>query len=171
MGIDLSFAIAKLGRGESAVVALTKDLDNEQARWRPAAGKWSILEIVNHLVDEERDDFRMRVDLLLHQPGKEWPPIDPEGWCRDRHYNERELVSSVAQFVDERQKSLRWLSELQSPDWQRTYDHASGPLRAGDVMLSWMAHDDLHLRQLLGLHHQMAERRSEPFSSRYAGNW
>ena len=67
--------------------ALTRGVSEEQARWKPASDQWSILEVVNHLADEEVEDFRHRLDLTLHRPGEPWPPIDPEVWARERQYN------------------------------------------------------------------------------------
>ena len=49
-----------------------------QAMWKPAEDEWSILEVVNHLAEEETDDFRVRLGQLLEDPRKAWPPIDPE---------------------------------------------------------------------------------------------
>jgi len=37
---------------------------------------------VNHLVDEEEGDFRLRLRSTLEDPARDWPPIDPEGWAR-----------------------------------------------------------------------------------------
>ena len=69
-----------LSASGAAIRELAKALSPEQARWRPAPGQWSVLEVLNHLCDEEREDFRQRLDLLLHHPGEPWPPVDPETW-------------------------------------------------------------------------------------------
>ena len=39
--------------------ALVEGMPEEQARWRPDAASWSVLEVINHLCDEERSDFRV----------------------------------------------------------------------------------------------------------------
>ncbi len=143
----------------------------EEAGWRPPSGGWSVLEIVNHLVDEEREDFRARLDLLLHEPGTEWPPIAPESWVTERAYSERDLPESLGYFLDERQRSLEWLASLEDPEWQRRYEHPLGPISAGDLLASWCAHDVLHLRQLMLRRFQLAARLTEPYRSDYAGSW
>ena len=171
MAIVLEQARRKLQRGRDVLVALCAEVDAAAWRWRPSPGKWSLLEVINHLADEERDDFRKRIDLLLHYPGETWPPIDPQGWVEQRHYNNQDPQASLLRFTDERQQSLQWLATLESPDWQATYQHASGPLRAGDLLLSWMIHDDLHARQMLRLHHDRAIATASPFSAAYAGPW
>jgi len=51
--------------GANIFKGLTKDINTELAIWKPAPDKWSILEVVNHLYDEEREDFRQRLELVL----------------------------------------------------------------------------------------------------------
>ena len=43
------------------------------ARWSPTEQEWSICDVINHLADEERVDFRQRLDLTLHHPDQDWP--------------------------------------------------------------------------------------------------
>jgi hypothetical protein len=143
-----------------------------QVRWKPTPDEWSIVEVINHLYDEEREDFRLRLDLTLHQPGQPWTGIDPEGWAVERKYNERELEASLKRFLEERQRSVAWLAGLSSPDWEAGHDHPqAGELSAGDLLASWLAHDFLHLRQLAQLHWQYIGLLAEPHTTRYAGAW
>src|SRR4026209_2968670 len=109
--LNLSYYIVRLSQTVGVIAGLTNGVSTEQARWKPAADRWSILEVVNHLYDEERDDFRARLDGLLHRPGQPLPSIDPPRWAVERRYNERDLAESLARFLDERQKSLAWLKE------------------------------------------------------------
>ena len=142
------------------------------ASWRPASDTWSILEVVAHLLDEEREDFRARIDATLNRPGEPWTPIDPAGCVRDRDYASRDLDETLREFLAKRERSLEWLKGLRSVDWNADYEHPSlGILRAGDLLASWAAHDLLHIRQLMGLHWQYDARLSEPFATEYAGQW
>jgi hypothetical protein len=150
--------------------SLLRGIPAEQASWKPAPEKWSVLEVVGHLYDEERDDFRMRVDLTLHHPDTPWPRIDPEGWARERKYNEREFAPTLDGFLAERETSVGWLRTLIDPDWTVSRHHpAAGTLSAGDFLTSWVAHDFLHLRQLSRLYWAYYAHLAEPFSVRYAG--
>ncbi len=168
--LDLSFAIQRFQHNVQAISALAAEVDTAQARWKPAPEEWSILEVIHHLYDEEREDFRPRVDLTLHHPNVPWPPIDPEGWVIARRYNERELGEMLAAFQSERAASLAWLGTLDNPDWSRSHP-AAGTLHAGDLLASWLAHDTLHLRQLAQLHHQYTAYLAQPYGVRYAGEW
>lgn len=150
---------------------LAEGVEPDQARWRPAVEEWSILEVVNHLYDEEREDFRVRLDIVLHKPNRRWPSIDPGGWVEAREYNGRDLGQSLANFLQERRASLAWLERLEAPDWEKSYEAPWGPITAGDIFASWAAHDQLHLRQLVELHRAYLLRQAEPYDVGYAGQW
>jgi len=170
--MDLAFCRARLEAHAEAIAAAVKHVAPDQARWRPEPAKWSILEVVRHLADEERDDFRMRVDLTLHRPGAAWPPIDPERWAVERRYNDGDLQEALEDYLRERKASLVWLSGLRDPDWKASYTIPSfGPMEAGSLMASWVAHDVLHLRQLAALQYRYLAGRAEPYKLDYAGKW
>jgi hypothetical protein len=168
MTLSLTDAVRRLATTAASIRELALAATSEQAVWRPAAGEWSILEVVNHLADEEAEDFRTRLDFTLHRPDESPPGLDPERWAVERGYNERELPESVAHFVDEREWSLEWLRGLEAPEWERPF---RGSVTAADLLASWVAHDLLHIRQLARLHHQWLADRCGPGSLEYAGRW
>lgn len=170
--MNATWFIGRLSRNAEFLSGLVSGVDREQARWKPDPESWSVLEVVNHLYDEERDDFRRRLDLTLHHPEEPWPGIDPEAWCVEREYNQRELGESEQRFRKEREESITWLETLKSPDWNRVHRHPRlGELRAGDILASWTVHDLLHGRQLIKLQYAYSQRQIGVFASRYAGRW
>ncbi|GJM40729.1 MAG: hypothetical protein DHS20C20_10110 [Ardenticatenaceae bacterium] len=170
--MDFASCQEQLRQNGDLIRQLVADIPEAQAKTKPSPEEWSVLEVVNHLYDEEREDFRARFDFLLHHPGKEWPPTDPMGWVTERKYNERELASSLQKFLDERQKSLAWLATLDNPNLERFDTHPiAGKFHAGDMLASWMAHDVLHLRQLIELKYFLLGDVVRPFATRYAGEW
>jgi len=149
---------------------LFQNVSDEQARWKPGKDRWSILEVINHLYDEEREDFRQRLRLVLNDPRDPWPPIDPEGWVIQRNYNEKDLKLSLNSFFEAREKSLRWLDGLDSPDWQATHQHPQmGPMSAELVLANWLAHDLFHIRQATDLHFAYLTKIVSPVSLEYSG--
>ena len=132
---------------------------------------WSVLEAINHLYDEERSDFRVRLEIILQNPDQPFPPINPLGWVEERAYNERELEASLENFVAERRTSLHWLGQLNEPDWAQTARAPFGPISAGEMFAAWVAHDTLHMRQLVELHHAYVLQLVGHYSTAYAGEW
>ncbi len=170
--MDIERLCRQMDGQAQAVRALVSDVDDEQAHWRPDDGSWSLLEVVNHLWDEEREDFRVHLELILFRPGAPWPPIDPVGWVTSRHYNERDLTQSVEALLAARADSLAWLQGLQAPDWDAVCEAPFGPISAGDVMGAWVAHDLLHIRQLVELRWAHTSTVAvSPYDVAYAGPW
>jgi hypothetical protein len=150
---------------------LVVGLTPAEARFQPLPESWSVLEVICHLYDEEREDFRPRLDTILHRPAEKWAPIDPEGWVTTRRYNERDLSEALNGFLVERDKSLAWLRKLTVPNWEAEYMAPFGVIRAGDMVASWVAHDMLHIRQLVELRYGRILSLTEPYAVRYAGEW
>ncbi|MBK7897011.1 MAG: DinB family protein [Candidatus Promineifilaceae bacterium] len=170
--MDFAACQEQLRQNGDLIRQLVADMTEAQAKIKPAPGDWSVLEVVNHLYDEEREDFRQRLDYILHRPGEPWPPIDPQGWITSRKYNERDLSSSLQNFLDERQKSLAWLATLDDPDLDKTETHPiMGDFYAGDMLGSWVLHDILHLRQLIELKYLLLGDVVRPYDPSYAGEW
>jgi hypothetical protein len=169
--MNLQTAHNQLEAQGQAILALLVGLSADDARWKPAQNSWSVLEVLSHLVDEEIHDFRAHLDHILHTPKQPWPEIDPIGWVTKRHYNEGNFEKTRIRFETEREKSLSWLLELDSPDWEATVIHSWGTLSAGDMLASWLAHDLLHLRQLVELRYLITAIASQPFQLDYAGKW
>jgi DinB superfamily len=165
--------IARLEGFPAALRAAAACVPDADARFKPPSGVWSILEIVCHLGDEEVEDFRARLAFVLDRTPGEWPPIDPEGWARERRYNEKDRAAAVSRFIDERRASVAWLRSVPAAtDWSLAYQHPKfGPIRAGDLLASWAAHDALHLRQIAKRLWELAARDAPDYRTAYAGEW
>jgi hypothetical protein len=169
--MDYMLLRAQMGLNTERLLALGNHVTPEQAAWKPTPDSWSILEVFNHLLDEERFDFRVRLNIILSESGEDWPPINPQGWVTERQYNTRQLEPSIQVFQTERQASLVWLDNLQNPDWNILCKTPWGAMTAGDMFVSWVKHDLLHLRQLVELHFQWTGQFIHPYNSDYAGEW
>ena len=108
---------------------MVEGMSDEQGRWKPDPDSWSVLEVVNHLYDEEREDFRIRLDVILHHPDQEAPPIDPAGWVTERGYNQRDLRESLNGYLEERRESIGWLKTVAALPTDM-FRHRSAALRA-----------------------------------------
>jgi hypothetical protein len=144
----------------------------DEWRARPDESSWSPVEILGHLLREEREDFRVRLRLTLEDPGAVWPGIDPEGDVARQRDIDADPAAVLGAFAAERATSVRWLRGLGAPDWSRAHEHAKfGPIRAGDLLSAWADHDLLHARQLIKRLHQRTVADGGPYSCRYAGEW
>jgi hypothetical protein len=166
------WVISRLTSNASVFQGLLHLVQEPQAKWRPSPDKWSILEVINHVADEELEDFGTRLRFVLEDSDRAWPPIDPERAAVERQYNSRDLNESLERFIAARLASVEWLQGLQAPDWNTTHTHPGGnQLRAGDLLHSWLVHDLIHIRQINRLHYEYLAALKTGFSSAYAGSW
>ena len=169
--MEFNILYQELATSTEMIRALIKDIGQEQAQVKPDAESWSILEVVCHLHDEEQEDFREHLDFVLHRQNEEYHAIDPQGWVMERKYNEQNLLEMQEKFFAERKKSLEWLRTLSGTDWETTYTSQYGSVTAGEMFSSWVAHDNLHIRQLVELRRLHIERITKPYDIQYAGDW
>lgn len=171
--MDLDQLIRGLQRFGDVLPAVVVGVSDQEARWKPPDGAWSILEITRHLADEEAEDFRPRIQSLLRDPAADWSPIDPVGWAVARNYNEGRIEDAAAEFARRRRESIAWLESVRhafQPDLSKMHPKL-GILRAGDLLAAWASHDALHLRQIAKRMHQIAVTAGRPYQADYAGDW
>jgi uncharacterized damage-inducible protein DinB len=161
----------ELQNSTEMIRALLFDISQEDAQTRPTSESWSILEVICHLYDEEREDFREHLDFILHRQNEQWHRIDPQGWVTERKYNEQNFVEMQEKFFAERKQSLDWLTEMSNSDWDLTYVSQYGSVSAGEMFSCWVAHDNLHIRQLVELRRNKIEKITQPYPIEYAGEW
>lgn len=149
---------------------LNEKKENEYL-WRPNPQKWCLLEIICHLFDEEREDFRTRVKLVLEGTTKELPQFNPEGWVLEHNYLGQNYDEKVVDFLNEREKSIIWLSSLENANWDNEFIHPKrGAMSAKLFLTNWVAHDYLHIRQIIKYQYQYLKEQTH-IDLQYAGNW
>ena len=150
---------------------LCANISQELSKWKPSEDKWSVLEVVNHLYDEEQLDFRARVKKLLEHD-KDWAPIDPRGWVVSKKYYERDFRKSLGNFIDERKRSIIWLRSLKDEGWDIPLEHPKlGTFTAYKMLSAWLAHDYLQVRQIMRLLFQYMQTAGKNDMIEYAGKW
>ena len=151
--------------------AVLAGITQEESQVKPDPESWSILEVICHLYDLEREDFREHLDFILHRQDQEYHAIDPQAWITERNYNQQDFAEMQEKFFAERRKSLDWLPGIADADWDTTYTSEYGSVRAGEMFSCWVAHDNLHLRQLVELRRAWIENITKPYPIEYAGDW
>jgi len=151
--------------------SILSGVDENLQVWKFNKEKWSLLEIICHLYDEEREDFRTRLKSVLEDPEKELPAINPVAWVLERKYSQKDYTDTLDAFLDEREESIKWLRSLNNPQWDNAYIHPKLGAMSGNLFLAnWLEHDYLHLRQILTLKHEYLKAISGE-KLNYAGDW
>lgn len=142
----------ELNRNSKIFEYLFLKIDSEEYLWKPSENKWCLLEILCHLYDEEREDFRARIKHIFENPKLPMKSIDPVSWVKDRNYIQKDYVKVLKGLLNERKKSIEWLINLDNPEWNKFYIHPKlGKMSAHMILTNWVAHDYLHIKQIVKL--------------------
>ena len=151
--------------------SLLSGRNEDEYTFKPDNESWSILEILCHLIDEEREDFKTRIRNTLDTPLKQPPAIDPPGWVESRNYAQQVYIERLEAFLTERRQSVKWLKSLDTPAWKNKYKHPeAGEMTAFSLLANWLAHDYHHIRQINRRLYEYLKKKSN-VSLMYAGEW
>ena len=164
--MEIEEVIRQLSASAQAMRALLENVPEEQAQWKPGPESWSLQEVMGHIYNEERLDFRKHLKEMLSDPPQAWGLFQPEDQAQVTS-----LRQALAGFLSEREDSLAWLKTLEAPDWKVISQAPWRPIGAGEVLVSWHEHDYLHLRQINELLHGWNEQQGAPYSVAYGGGW
>lgn len=152
--------------------SMLQGLSQAEKLFRPHAKHWCLLEIICHLLDEEKFDFRVRVFHTLSSPEVPPPPFNPLEWVSEHDYMGQDFDKVLSAFIDERQRSIKKLRSLENPNWQSGYTHKTeGRLTANHYLNNWLAHDFLHLRQITKVKYEYLKSSTPEINFNYAGKW
>lgn len=169
----LESTICKLTHNAHAIRCLMHTISSEQSVWKPEPKTWSMLDVMEHVYNEERIDFRLHIKEILNDPPLAWGSLPGAEYIKVD-----DICKALNGFLAEREASIRWLRGLPAcTDWDVTTRVTFGPekqeyiLKAGDVLVSWVAHDFLHIRQMNELLYAWNALHAAPYSVEYAGKW
>ena len=140
--------VETLEREGVATQALLGSVPPEKEEFRYAPGKWSVREVVGHLVDVERL-FSFRALVFAREGGGELPGMDQEAWARSSRAGSRPLAELAEEWAALRRANVLFFGSLSAEEGERS-GVASGfevTVRA----LAWMmaGHELYHRRLLL----------------------
>jgi len=149
--------------------ALAGDLDPAIARTRPARDEWAPVEILCHLRDEETEDFGARLRAVVNGESS-FVPIDPVSWVEARRYRDADTREALAALRARRRASVDYLAGIAAARLAAAIPLGKlGPLSGLDLLVAWVAHDQLHLAQLAGTLARLWASRWPEQKAEYAG--
>ena len=126
----------------------TAGLDDAMVRRPEAPGKWSVLEVIQHLADTEVV-YAWRTRQILTQ---ERPPIqgyDQDAWAKVLQYGRADLAVALGQLRGVRTANLRLWRSLTPAQLERVGLHSERGPESLDLVIRMMGgHDLVHRRQI-----------------------
>ncbi len=131
----------------SAVRSLLNEAGSDLHR-RPAAGEWSVLELVGHLVDAEMV-MAARYRWTVSQDAPPLLGYDQDQWVARLRHNEDQPDELLALFSAMRAANLRLWRRSTAEDRERVAMHSErGPESYGLMFRMLAGHDRFHLNQM-----------------------
>ena len=126
----------------------TAGLSPVQLRQPEKPGKWSVIEVVQHLADSEIvTGYRIRLILAGDTPAI--PAYDQDAWAQRLRYVATSLPDAVEQTRLLRLRLLELLRGLRPDEWERAGMHSErGRESVRQITKLQAGHDLLHLRQI-----------------------
>ncbi len=94
-----------LQRNAEILANLYRSLPEERLLYRPAAGKWTMKEILNHLIDDERI-FANRALRIARGDATELPGFDQDLYTKNSNANARDIETMLDEYADVRRSSI-----------------------------------------------------------------
>jgi uncharacterized damage-inducible protein DinB len=94
-----------LERNAEILTNLYRSLPEERLLYRYAPGKWTMKEILNHLIDDERI-YAYRALRFARNDRAELPGFDQDLYAKESQANEREIEDMLEEYADVRRSSI-----------------------------------------------------------------
>ncbi|HEV7903865.1 MAG TPA: DinB family protein [Pyrinomonadaceae bacterium] len=147
--------ISTLGKQLPETLALLQSIPETQGGFRYAPGKWSIKELVGHLIDAERI-FAYRALRFARNDRTPVPGYEQDDYIRGASFDACALGDLAEEFASVRQSSLYLFKHLSEEAWTRrgTANDSEVSVRALAYLI---AGHELHHREILRSKYLQAE--------------
>jgi hypothetical protein len=120
--------------------------------WKPAADRWSIGEVLAHLVEVEQV-FRTRAKRMLEEKEPQLESYDQNAAYAAGKYSSGRAEEHLRQFCHERDLSVSLLRYAPPGSEARTAQHSElGRITLGELLNEWAFHDLGHVKQVSELY-------------------
>ncbi len=147
--------------------SLMCELSDEDARWKPAADRFSVAEVLAHLSHSEGHCYRARLERFLAEEMPEFEPDDAQ--MHLDLYRNADPEEDFAHFEEQREINVEFLRGLPASDGARKALHrAAGVITLAEMLHEWALHDLGHVRQIAEL---VRARKYQPGAGPFARDY
>lgn len=149
--------IEEYEKGGDDLRMAVRGLKREDLLAHPVPGKWSIQELVIHLLDS---DLVMadRIKRVIAEDKPALLAFDENKWVANLHYEEQSVEDAVTLFEINRRNLARVLKKLPHSAFDRVGVHNErGPLKLSDLVAFGVTHLKHHMKFLIDKREKMGK--------------
>ena len=128
-------------------LSLLRTIPSDKANFRYAPDKWSVKELLGHLIDSERI-FSYRALSFARNDQTPLPGYEQNDYVRDADFDSRNLADMAEEFATVRRATIQLFRPLNETEWLR-----HGKANENDVSVRALAYiiagHDLHHMEVL----------------------
>ena len=136
-----------LHRQSEEISRLLTGMSDERARYRYAAGKWSIKEVVGHLIDCERV-FAFRALSIARGEQQRLPGFEQDAYVTVAGFDDRALDDLLAEYRTVRRATLALFDSFDPAAWMRSGIANDGSISVRALAYIVAGHEAHHLAVL-----------------------
>ena len=139
--------VETLERQGAETVALLRGLSEERGAHRYAPGKWSVKQVVGHIIDGERL-FSYRALSIARGDRAPLPGMEQDEWMAGADFDARTLRDLVEEFEAVRASTLHLFRHLTPEAWARRGVASDNEVTARALAYIIAGHEAHHVRVL-----------------------
>jgi len=140
--------LERFRRGPEVLAMVLTGVFGEEEDFVPAAGKWSVRQILAHLGDAEIV-CAQRMRQIVAEENPTLMAFDQDAWTRNLDYARRKPKTSLESFRRVRAENYELLKELPDSAYARTGNHSErGPITLRFLLGLAAEHAESHARQM-----------------------
>ncbi len=129
------------------ISSLLSGLSEAKANYRYAEGKWSIKEVLGHLIDSERV-FCYRAVAIARGETQSLPGFEQDDYVHYGNFDSRELSDLLDEYQKVREATIPLLKSFDEKDYDKRGVANNNPLTVRAVMFLIPGHEKHHLNIL-----------------------
>ena len=140
--------LAEQRAAPATLAQLISGVPEDALHRRPAPGKWSVVEIIAHMAEDElTSSWRYR--QMIEHDGLPLLGFDQELWARLGDYSSWTARDALDMYRLLRLANVALLSRLTAAEWDRSGNHAErGRITVRSLAAHMAGHDRNHIEQI-----------------------
>jgi hypothetical protein len=140
--------IQHFGEGTQRLLDTIAKYPKEFLSFKPAANKWSVVEIICHLADSETIAYT-RFRRAIAEPGADVWGYDENAWANNLDYASHTIDEPLAWFAMVHNANHKFFASLADDQWGLTVNHSeTGIIDLNYQVEHYDEHVDVHIRQI-----------------------